>query len=64
MPMSNELKALAEKLTKALSPEFDGGEIADIVAFANLIRHLRKQQHEIDELYRPATPEETETLTQ
>ena len=55
--MSNELKALAEKLTKALSPEFDAGEIADVVAFASTIRKLRKIQQEIVELYRPATPE-------
>ena len=56
--MSNELKALAEKLTKALSPEFDAGEIADVIAFANTIRGLRKIQHEVDNLYAPPEPEE------
>jgi len=57
MPMSNELKALAEKLTKALSPEFDAGEIADVIAFANTIRALRKLQHEVNGLYAPPETE-------
>jgi len=60
--MSNELKALAEKLTKTLSPEFDKDEISEIIQWAWTLLKLRKIQHEIDELYRPATPDESEAI--
>jgi len=58
MPMSNELKALAEKLTKALSPEFDKDEIAEIIQWAWTLLKLRKIQHEVDNLYAPPSSED------
>jgi len=60
MPMSNKLKALAEKLTKALSPEFDKDEITEIIQWAWTLLKLRKLQHEVDGLYAP--PDETEGI--